>query len=503
MIKTKITCIVGDITKQPDCDAIVNSANPSMRLGSGVCGAIHRAAGRDLEKYGMPFGPLSLGQAVITPGFNLPNRFVIHLSAPKYHVDPDPPSNLALCIRNALILAEDNKVKRIALPAIATGIYGYPIEDAVKVFVQTAELFLESKVLEEIRFVFFTVKDAEVMQECLDAISTTLGLSSIDIEVTESLNAKKSQNNIVPLANRFRGALLGLACGDAVGTTVEFRQRGTFPLVTDMIGGGPFKLNAGEWTDDTSMALCLAESLVECNSFNAKDQMNRYVKWLSEGYWSSNGRCFDIGGTTHDALSKFNKTGNPFSGSTHAESAGNGCIMRLAPVPMYFYPDRDAAINMSGDSSRTTHGADECVEASRLFGAMLFIALDGGSKEAILLEHGMREFISAGIQSIAIGEYQSKPESEIHGTGYVVRSLEAALWCFYHTSSFQEAILKATNLGQDADTTAAICGQIAGAFYGETGIPHEWLIKLARHDEICLLADRLNKYKYIKNFGLV
>lgn len=493
MTRTKITCIVGDLTKQPDCDAIVNSANPSMRAGSGVCGAIHRAAGRDLEKCGMILGPLNLGQAVITPGFNLLNRFVIHLSAPKYHLDPDPPVNLALAINNALKLAEANGVKRIALPAIATGIYGYPIEEAVKVFVQTAQLFLESEVLEEIRFVFFTVKDAEVMQECIDAISATLGLSSIDIEVTESLNASQLQNNIMPLANRFRGALLGLACGDAVGTTVEFRQRGTFPLVTDMIGGGPFKLKAGEWTDDTSMALCLAESLLECNSFDAKDQMNRYVKWLNEGYWSSNGRCFDIGGTTHDALSKFTQSGNPFSGSTHAESAGNGCIMRLAPVPMYFYPDRDAAINMSGDSSRTTHGADECVEASRLFGAMLFMALDGAGKDAILLKHGMNGFLSAGIQSIAIGEYRIKPESEIHGTGYVVRSLEAALWCFYHTSSFQEAILKATNLGQDADTTAAICGQIAGAFYGEIGIPEGWLLKLARHEDICLLADQLSQ----------
>ena len=167
MITTKITCIVGDLTKQPDCDAIVNSANPSMRLGSGVCGAIHRAAGRELEKYGMPLGPLSLGQAVITPGFNLPNQFVIHLSAPKYHFDPDPPSNLALSISNALKLAEKNGVKRIALPAIATGIYGYPIEDAINIFISTARKFSSSSILEEIRFVFFSNADAEIMRQCL------------------------------------------------------------------------------------------------------------------------------------------------------------------------------------------------------------------------------------------------------------------------------------------------------------------------------------------------
>lgn len=290
---------------------------------------------------------------------------------------------------------------------------------------------------------------------------------------------------------RFRGTLLGLACGDAVGTTVEFKPRGSFAPVTDMVGGGPFRLKQGEWTDDTSMALCLAESLVACGGFNATDQMRRYVRWLDEGYWSSNGHCFDIGGTTHDALSNFKRTGNPLSGSTHAQSAGNGCIMRLAPVPMFFYPDRETAIEMSGLSSRTTHGAAECVEASRLFGAMLFRALGGAGKEEILLGHDLSGFASSGIQAIAQGDYREKSEDEIFGIGYVVPSLEAALWCFYHTGNFKDAILRATNLGKDADTTAAICGQLAGAFYGESGIPESWRNKLAMHDEICLLADRL------------
>ena len=163
----KITAVVGDLTKQPDCEAIVNSANPSMLKGSGVCGAIHRAAGRDLEQYGRPLGPLSLGQAVITPAFNLPNSFVIHLSAPKYHFDPDPPANLALCISNALKLAEANGVKRIAFPAIATGVYGYPMEDAIDVFIDAASKFINSKVLEEIRFVFASAVDASLMSERL------------------------------------------------------------------------------------------------------------------------------------------------------------------------------------------------------------------------------------------------------------------------------------------------------------------------------------------------
>ena len=292
-------------------------------------------------------------------------------------------------------------------------------------------------------------------------------------------------------SDRFCGCLLGLAVGDAVGTTVEFRPRATFPLVTDMTGGGPFKLNAGEWTDDTSMALCLATSLVETGRFDARDQMQRYSRWMDSGYLSSNGRCFDIGVTVRRALGRFKTTGEPFSGSTDPESAGNGCLMRLAPVPMFFCDDRDACIAMSGESARTTHAATECIEASQLFGAMLYKAIAGASKEEILFGHGFNEITSAALSLIAEGKYASKDEVDIRGSGYVVESLEAALWCFFKADNFRDAILLATNLGEDADTTAAICGQIAGAFYGESGIPVGWVDQLAMAREISRLADRL------------
>ena len=291
--------------------------------------------------------------------------------------------------------------------------------------------------------------------------------------------------------NRFRGCLIGLAVGDAVGTTVEFKQRGTFPLVTDMTGGGPFKLKPGQWTDDTSMALCLATSLLESQGFDAQDQMLRYCRWHDEGYLSSNGRCFDIGNTVSNALFRFQQTGAPFSGSTHAKSAGNGCLMRLAPVPMFFYPNRDVTIHMSGESARTTHGATECIEASQLFGAMLFKALSGTNKADILSTDSFTDFKSQSIAAIASGDYRHKHIKDIRGSGYVVESLEAALWCFHHTHTFEEAILESVNLGDDADTTAAICGQIAGAYYGYSGIPEHWKERLAMINEIRILADRL------------
>ncbi len=297
--------------------------------------------------------------------------------------------------------------------------------------------------------------------------------------------------------DRYRGCLLGLACGDAVGTTVEFRPRGSFTPVTDMVGGGPFRLKPGDWTDDTSLALCLAASLTECGEFDASDQMDRFVRWMDEGYYSSTGECFDIGVTTSTALRAYQRTGAPYSGSPDPHAAGNGSIMRLAPVPMWFHPDLARAVRFAGESSRTTHGAAECVDACKLYAAMLHQALSGSAKDAILRDPfsglDVAPPLSPSIQAIADGAYFDKGEDEISGSGYVVHSLEAALWCFNTTNTYRDAILRAVNLGDDADTTAAVCGQIAGAYYGVQGIPAGWLDRLAMREEIDQLARGLRQ----------
>jgi ADP-ribosyl-[dinitrogen reductase] hydrolase len=262
-----------------------------------------------------------------------------------------------------------------------------------------------------------------------------------------------------------------------------------------MVGGGPFKLRPGEWTDDTSMALCLAVSLLEKNHFDPRDQMERYSRWAADGYMSSNGRCFDIGTTVSAALRAFARSGEPYSGSSDPHSAGNGCLMRLAPVPMFAFPSEKLAIELSGESSRTTHQASECIEASQLFGAMILRALNGASKNDVLFaQETFRECappLSPRLSDIANGEYRNRSEGEIRGSGYVVASLEAALWSFYTTDSFSDAILRAANLGDDADTTAAICGQVAGAFYGVSAIPESWRKKLVQEEFILDLSDRL------------
>jgi ADP-ribosyl-[dinitrogen reductase] hydrolase len=291
--------------------------------------------------------------------------------------------------------------------------------------------------------------------------------------------------------NRFQGCLLGLAIGDAVGTTVEFMPRGSFSIITDMLGGGPFNLKPGQWTDDTSMALCLATSIVEKKGHDPLDQMQRYMHWCKDGYMSSTGRCFDIGRTVLEALGNFEITGDPNSGPTRENSAGNGSLMRLAPVPMFYAPDLEKAMFFSGESSRTTHGATVAVEACNLFGSILVKALEGKNKSQILFDNDVRNITSQKILDISKGAYISKVIDQIQGTGYVIESLSAALWSFWNSNSFEEAILKAVNLGNDADTTAAICGQVAGAYYGRVGIPPSWLDKLFLRDDIVTLANKL------------
>lgn len=302
---------------------------------------------------------------------------------------------------------------------------------------------------------------------------------------------------MITTAARFRGCLIGLAAGDAVGTTVEFQPPGTFVPLTDMVGGGPFGLPCGAWTDDTSMALCLATSLVEKGAFDPQDQMERYWRWYTEGYLSSIGRCFDIGAATRAALERYRRTGDPFSGSTDPYAAGNGSIMRLAPVVMFGFPAAATAVELAAASSRTTHAALEAVDACRLLAAMLVKALAGAEKEAILFgphfPFDPAPQLAPKIQAMADGSYRSLPATAVRGSGYVVESLQAALWCFWRTDSYRDAVLAAANLGDDADTTAAVCGQLAGAFYGEAGIPLEWRDKLLLRSEIETLADRLSE----------
>lgn len=297
---------------------------------------------------------------------------------------------------------------------------------------------------------------------------------------------------------RYRGSLLGLAVGDALGAPLEGLRPGWFEPVEEMVGGGFHGVEPGQWTDDTSMALCLAESLIKAGGFDSADQLERYRRWYREGYMSSKDHCFGIGGTTRESIERFEEIGEPYSGAEDPNKAGNGSIMRLAPVPLFFAQDPKEAIERSAESSRTTHGACNAVDACRYFGGLLAGAVNGAGKEELLSERytpvpGLweKQPLAPEIDEVAAGSFKNRQPPEIVGSGYVVRSLEAALWAFCNSSSFEGGCLLAVNLGDDTDTTGAVYGQLAGAFYGVEDIPERWLNTVFQRPVIEGYAEKL------------
>lgn len=298
------------------------------------------------------------------------------------------------------------------------------------------------------------------------------------------------------MGERYRGAMLGLASGDALGTTVEFMRPGSFEPVTDIVGGGPFGLPAGAWTDDTSMALCLAESLIERDGFEPVDQLERYVRWWRDGHLSATGTCFDIGVATGAALGRFEWTGEEYPGDANPEAAGNGALMRIAPVALAFANAPAAADRNAALASRTTHGSPKSSDACRYYAGLIIGALEGVSKADLIggdvyRPEGSEALTDPQVLEVANGSFREKNPPEIRGRGYVVAALEAALWALHATDDFESGALAAVNVGDDADSTGAIYGQLAGAIYGVEAIPSGWLRKLVMREEITGYADRL------------
>lgn len=325
-----------------------------------------------------------------------------------------------------------------------------------------------------------------------------------------------------PLCNRMLGCFFGGIAGDAYGSAYEFKGRDTYEVSPDM-EETVFGLPPGSFTDDSSMMLCLAVSLTENENFSPVDQMERYVRWRRDGYMSSCPKrgCFDIGRTTSMAISKFHYAQEQFSrnnddgffsayhGLDGEYDSGNGGIMRLAPVPIVYHYDVEAAGHFSMLSSKVTHASAECLEAATLMGEIIAKLLQGqGKREASLKaaskqddqhkqhnqqEHNQQDsdkenvrFSCPSVQSIYMGTYLEKTRAEIKTSGYVIDSLEAALWAFHLTETFEDGMMLLAGCGSDVDTVCCIYGQIAGAFYGYFAIPKRWVNSLQR---ITLLAE--------------
>ncbi|SDX89070.1 ADP-ribosyl-[dinitrogen reductase] hydrolase [Allochromatium warmingii] len=296
------------------------------------------------------------------------------------------------------------------------------------------------------------------------------------------------------VSERMMGCFIGLVVGDAFGAPYEFFPRGKLIVqetFTEIVNS-KLQIKKGEWTDDSSMALALADSLLSCGGFDPKDQMQRYRRWVftDEGYCSSRATAFGFGQTFLHALWCSKKNDIPYPGSINPKRPGNGSLMRLAPIPIYFLSDLEQTINYAGLSSMVTHGHPESVYGARLFARILHQALKGREK-AEILQQTPESDAPERIQAIANGAYLDKPMEEIDGTFFAAQSLEAAMWCFARTDSFKDAIRLAVALGGDTDSTAAVCGQVAGAYYGLSAIPEPWTTELVKRDEVFAVAERL------------
>jgi ADP-ribosyl-[dinitrogen reductase] hydrolase len=261
------------------------------------------------------------------------------------------------------------------------------------------------------------------------------------------------------------------------------------PLLTDMAGGGPFRLQAGQWTDDTAMALALADSLAADAGLDERDLMTRFVAWHEHGTYSCTGTCFDIGITTQQALARWKRTGNPIAGSIDPQSAGNGSLMRLAAVAIRHHRDRSRLADVAARQSRTTHAAPEAVDACVAYANIIADAIEGRARSEVL--RGRSDIYAGLIGSIVGGSWRGRARVDIQSSGYVAHALEASLWSIGRTGDFRSAILTAANLADDADTTAAITGQLAGALYGYDGIPAAWRDRLAWRPRLVAAAEAL------------
>lgn len=284
--------------------------------------------------------------------------------------------------------------------------------------------------------------------------------------------------------NKIYDAVMGLVVGDALGVPVEFKARDTFH-VDDMIGYGTYNQPPGTWSDDSSLTLATMESIIRKGGIDPADMMNNFsVEWYYKGEFTPYGKVFDIGGTTEAAIRRFNSGIEPLKcGLNHYKHNGNGSLMRILPLALM-----PSSLHAVDEVSSLTHSHEISKRACRLY---------VGTAEQLLKGASLWEVI--GCSGIWVKEFDRISKiykvnrDEIRSTGYVVETLEAALWCVYHTSSYRDCVLTAVNLGGDTDTIAAVAGGLAGIVYGcggESGIPDEWIAQIARKDWISDLCER-------------
>ena len=292
--------------------------------------------------------------------------------------------------------------------------------------------------------------------------------------------------------DRFTGCLLGLACGDALGATLEFLSRdeirARYGRLREMVGGGWLRLAPGEVTDDTQMATCIAQSIVAVGDFDPEDIARRFVAWLQ-----SNPK--DIGTTTRRALAyldrglSWQEAGERTYREAGGQGIGNGGVMRCAPVGLFRYHDLSRLITDTRTSSAITH-ADPLAQWAA-------VAVNVALRELLLHGQGpdFLDRVAAVIEERAVSQaIRAIPylaESEVRSTGYALHTMQTALWALVHHGTYEEAVVAAVNFGDDADTSGAVTGALAGAREGESAIPARWLAALQPREDLRTLATAL------------
>jgi ADP-ribosyl-[dinitrogen reductase] hydrolase len=315
-------------------------------------------------------------------------------------------------------------------------------------------------------------------------------LAAAPPRVAEAMSVRPSS----ALRARFRGALIGLAVGDALANTTQMLAPGSFPRVGDFASGGPFDLPRGAWSDDTAMALCLAESLVSCHGFDPRDQLERYTRWQQAGHLSATGACVGITSATQRALASAHWRRQMFSGSHDPKQLDPEPLARVAPAVLYSLASPAESIRLGGDAARTTCQAPLVVETCRVFAAMLHAALSGRDKAEVLAAGAQPQeghALRPRLRSLLRGRFLRQSAAHIRAGPSIIEALEATLWAFHHGTDFREGALLAANLGGCSDVVGAAYGQLAGAYYTLSGIPAEWRVALLKIDVLETLADQL------------
>ena len=292
---------------------------------------------------------------------------------------------------------------------------------------------------------------------------------------------------------RYLGALIGLAIGDALGAVHQQQPPGSFEPISDLVGGGFLKLPRGAWTDDTAMALCLAESLLESRGFDARDQVERYARWQQSGYMSATGVAVGITPNTARSIAVAQWRRQLFAGSHDPKLVEPSPLSRMAPAVMFYLLFRDQALEFAGDAVRTTCQAPLVLNVCRLFAAMVHAALEGKPKPEVLAPPWElpADRPKSRIRGLIEGRYRKKDPAVIHAGDHVLDTLEVALWAFDRTNSFADGALLVANAGENSDVAGAVYGQLAGAYYGVEAIPAPWRNSLIKKDLIESLALRL------------